>query len=80
MNTDDNEKLLAQKAMIPPGEYTKAVEAVNRFHNRLVRLGYVSPPVNRVKGFDDNAQRAAHKKRQRAKAHQRKMRRNPSHV
>lgn len=73
MNTDDNEKTLAQKAMIPPGEYIKAIDPANEF----VRfIQYVRPPVKRVKGFDMGRQRADHRKAQRAKKHQRNMVRN----
>lgn len=68
MNTDDNEKKLAQAAMRKPGDTAKsATSFVNRF-------GRIAAPVKRVKGYDQNAERAARKRASRAKLHNKRMR------
>lgn len=75
VNTDDNEKKLAQAAMhavVYPIEET--VKAADRFV-RVMRTMW--PPVNRVKGFDQNTIKAERRKAARAKRHKR---RNPSHA
>lgn len=70
MNTDENEKKLAQAAMrgVPSSR-----PVVNRF-------GFIRPPVKRVKGFDQNSIKAERRKAARAKQHNKRLRRNPSHV
>ncbi len=74
MNTDDNEKMLAQAAMRKPEDIAKrATVYVNRF-------GFIRPPVKRVKGFDQNTAKAERRKAARAKQHNKRLRRNPSHV
>jgi len=42
-------------------------------------IGRIRPPVKRVKGFDINSVKAERRKAHRAKQHNKRMRRNPSH-
>jgi len=69
MNTDDNERLLAQKAIRGVGLPRPLIG---------IDYGYVSPRVQRAKGFDSNAQRAERRAKARQKAHKRRQAKTPT--
>lgn len=59
---------------------TEDLEKLTKAATEFVRVvRYVSPPVKRVKGFDQNTVKAERRKAARAKQHNKRMRRNPSH-